>query len=122
MALQSNSDDLSAVDDPGILIILKGVNYTDYNLSVRNDSLLWCKTYGDMMGYTFDGFVFENDTLEVSQAGGSSGRWGFKYYFVFDDKTDNWFIVKKYSFSYNSNNPEESFEDSTIVYNPKINI
>ena len=120
MALQSSLPDSSTEETLRILMILKGINSTDYKLSARNDTLLWCKTCGGMMGDPFDGFYFDSDTLEVSQAGGSACRWGVKYFIVFNHEKDNWSIVKKYSFSYDSLDPEESFEDSTIIYNPKI--
>lgn len=121
LALQSSKEDLPN-DFPGILIILKGINLNEYELSARNDTLIWCKTCGGIMGNPFDSFIFENDTLQINQAGGSASRWGFNYYCTYDNKTDNWFIVKKYSFNYNSNDPEESFDDSTNIYVPKIKL
>jgi len=120
MVLESSLQDSLEEGYPRILIVLQGIDYFNYKMKAYNDSLLLCKNCGGFFD-PYEGISFREDTLLISQWGGSAWRWGIDYSCVYNRTNDEWYIVKEYTFSHHNSDPENTWEDEIKIFYKKLN-
>jgi len=120
MVLESSSQDSLEEEYPRILIVLQGLDSFNYIKKSFNDSLLLCKNCGGFFD-PYEGISFKQDTLLISQWGGSAWRWGVEYACVYNKSDNDWYIVKEYTFSHHNLDPENTWEDETKYFYKKLN-
>ena len=120
IVLESNLQDSLEEEYPRILIALQGIDSFNYKMSAINDSLLLCKDCGGFFD-PYEGISFDQDTLLITQWGGSSWRWGVEYSCVYDRNDNTWYIVKVHEFAHSNLDPENTLEEKTNYIYKKFN-
>jgi hypothetical protein len=119
MVLESSLQDSLEEEYPRILIVLQGIDSFNYKIKAFNDSLLLCKNCGGFFD-PYDEISFDQDTLLISQWGGSAWRWGVEYACVYNKDDNDWYNVKKYTFSHHNLDPENTWEEETNYLYKKL--
>jgi hypothetical protein len=120
MVLESSLQDSLEDEYPRILIVLKGLDSLNYNMEAFNDSLLLCKNCGGFFD-PYDEISFDQDTLLISQWGGSGWRWGVEYACVYNKDDNAFYIVKEYTFSQHVSAPEDTLKEETKHIYKRLN-
>jgi hypothetical protein len=100
---------------PRQLLVLVGEADGSYREAKRNGKVVYCSACGGMMGDPFQGVDVGPGTFTVSNAGGSSWRWGVSYRFNYSRRDDTWQLVRVDDETFHAGDPAES---KTVVSTP----
>jgi len=100
------------------LFFFKGLDFNNFKVVARNDTLIMRSYDGGMLGDPFYGMNYSEDTLIILFYGGTSWRWNYEYQYCYDRKNSEWFLFKEIYDLINLNNIEDiddttSYSDTT---------
>lgn len=90
------------------LLVFTGTGNGNYQLKAANDSAIYCKTCGGMMGDPFTGFTIKNGYFSIENFGGSNWRWQRIITFKYSAKQDKWFLHKDSYESFHTSDVEKT--------------
>lgn len=111
---RQQEDSLADVSDEDImrpLIVLEKNNRGQFDLAVRNDSVLLCLNCGGLFGDPLDQVELTENGFTASYYGGSRFRWTRHTSFEYNEENNEWLLASDDGVSYDSFDPEESMEE-----------
>jgi hypothetical protein len=114
---RQQEDSLADVSDEDImrpLIVLEKNNRGQFDLAVRNDSLLLCLNCGGLFGDPLNQIEITANGFTASHYGGSRFRWTRHTSFEYNEAKNEWLLTADNGISYDSFDPEESMEEQAF--------
>jgi hypothetical protein len=115
LVLEAEKDDPESDGRPRTLLILAGQADGTFREAARNAKIVYCSRCGGMMGDPFNGVDVGPGTFTVTNAGGSSWRWGVSYRFNYSRRDDAWQLVRVQEDDYHASDAAKA---KTIVSTP----
>ena len=115
LVIEAEKDDPESDGRPRSLLILAGQPDGTYREAARNAKIVYCSRCGGMMGDPFEGVEVGTGTFTVTNAGGSSWRWGVSYRFDYSRRDGSWQLVRVKEDDYHASDAATS---KTVVSTP----
>lgn len=115
LVVEAEKDDPESDGRPRTLLILAGQADGTFREAARNATIVYCSECGGMMGDPFNGVDVGPGTFTVTNAGGSSWRWGVSYRFNYSRRDDAWQLVRVQEEDYHAS---EAPKGKTVVSTP----